>query len=161
MIKKWMCNNPKLRKRIVWVLVLILLFLNIGVSVNLNAKEAGGCISVTFDKLPMLLVNKAVLYVDGEQYNISDSKLVREIARESIVATNTDLCVHGAEIRWIDLYVGDVLIRRVGWTDHDDFLVYEASLIHWIPFSAGGDGLASPPKELISSLESLIDASQS
>ena len=159
MIKKWISNNPKLRKRIVWLVVLVLLFLNIGVGIN--PFDNYGCISITFDKLPMLLVNKAVLYVDGEQYTVSDSKLVREIARESIVATNTDTCVHGAEIRWIDLYVGNALIRRVGWTDHDDFLVYEASLIHWIPFSAGGDGLASPPKELINSLKSLIDASQS
>ena len=150
-------KRQRLRAIIIWVTVLFLLVLNVGASVNLNAKEGGSCISITFDKLPMLLVNKAVLYVDGEQYDISDNKLVREIAYESIVATNTDICIHGAEKRWIELYVGDVLIRRIGWTEHDDFLIYEASLIYWIPFSIDGDGLVSPPDELINRLESIID----
>lgn len=152
MIREWMSNNSKLCKRIILITVLLLLVLNVGIRVNMDIG-----ISVTFDKLPMLLVNKAVLYVDGEQYDISDSKLVREIARGSIVATNTDICVEGAKKRWIELYVGDVLIRRIGWTDHDDFLIYEASLIHWMPFSQVGDGLVSPPDELINRLESIID----
>lgn len=157
-----MCENNinkrrKLRSIIIWVTVLFMLILNVGISVNL--RDSGGCISVTFDKFPMLLVNKAVLCVDGKQYDISDSKLVRQIANESIVATNTDLCIHSKE-RWIDLYLGNLLVRRIYWEpEHDMFIVYKESLIHWIFFSFEGDGLVFPSDELIQSLESIIDNS--
>lgn len=156
MIRKPANNNPISRKLIIWTLVLLLLVFNVSVSINLNAKEGGSCISVTFDKLPMLLVNNAVLCVDGDQYNIPDRELASEIAHESIVATNTDLCVHSKD-RWIDLYWGNVLVRRIYWeTDHNMFVVYKASLIHWIPFSIEGDGLVFPSDELVHRLESLI-----
>ena len=154
MLQKWKETPRRIRKRIVWIFALLMVLLNVGACINLN--DTGGCISITFDKLPMLLVDRAVLGINEKEYVISDIKFARKIAQESIVASNTDLCIHDRD-RWIDLYVGDVRVRRIYWEEeHDSFLVYEADGVHWVLFSAGGEGFIFPSDDLIDTLESII-----
>lgn len=156
-MQKRLSKHTSLRLLIIGV-VLLLLLTNVGISINPG--DNGGCISVTFDKLPMLLAQKAILCVDGEQYDVSDTKLVREIVRESVVATNTDLRYVNTE-RWIDIYCGNCLVRRIHWItgDYPMFIVYNASPIHWIFFSNDGDGIVFPSDKLINNLESVIGTS--
>ena len=141
-------------------IVLVLLFLNVGI--RMNPFVSGGCFSFTFDKLPMLLANKAVIRVGDDSYVITDSRLVNEITSETICATHTDLSYPKTD-RWIDIYCGNKLIRSMRWDDlHDGIIVYnvhdDSGMLHWLFPSYGGDGIVYPSEELISQLNEIINA---
>lgn len=140
------------------IILLLLLFLN--VSVHFNPFVNGGCFSITFDKLPMLLANKAVIRVGEDSYVITDIRLVHKLTSETICATHTDLRYPNTD-RWIDIYCGRTLIRSMRWENlHDGIVVYnvhnDSSILHWILPTDGGDGIVYPSEELISKLESMI-----
>lgn len=137
--------------------VLLLLFLN--VSFSSNPFDGGGCFSVAFDKLPMMLADKVVICLGEETtYEVTDIELVREISSATQCATNTDLCYSGYN-RWIDIYCGNVLIRRMSWDlEHNGILVYNADIFHWIFPSKDGHGLVYPSAELIAKLEAVIES---
>ncbi|MDD6200516.1 MAG: hypothetical protein PUB93_04525 [Firmicutes bacterium] len=138
------------------VALLILLFLN--VSLRINPFDGGGCISIAFDKFPMLIANRAVICYGDVRYEITDIGLVREITSETRCATNTDLR-HPNTDRWIEIYCGDTLIRRMRWEDnHDGIIVYNAGVLHWIFPSNDGEGLVYPSEELLARLNTLIGA---
>lgn len=157
MLKKWISEHKKLRSFVLWVLALLLLAINIGIS--FNPSDNGGCISVTFDKLPMLLAQKAILRMGDKTYSITDVKLVHEIVSETIVATNTDLRYAETD-RWIDIYCGNFIVRKIHWLGRHDtphmFIVYNTSPIHWILFSKDGDGIVFPSDGLIAHLEKIV-----
>ena len=134
--------------------VLLLLVLN--VSIEANPNDGGGCYSIAFDKLPMLMADKAVICVDGERYEITDTNLVDQITDETMCATNTDLCFSEND-RWIELYCGKTLIRRMRWEDHhDSVIVYEADIAHWVFPSMEGYGMVTLSDELLSKLYAVL-----
>lgn len=134
--------------------ICIVLLLN--VAVHFNPFDSGECISVAFDKLPMMLANRAVIRWGEKQYEITDGELVRRITSEARCATDTDLC-YGKADRWIDIYCGDVLVRSMMWeTEHDTIIVYRTDLFHWILPSAEGLGMVDPSCDLIEALESIM-----
>ena len=135
-------------------IVLVLLFLN--VAVRLNPFDNGGCFSVTLDKLPMLLANRAVIRDGENHYEITDFSFVKEITSATMCATNTDLCSHDTD-RWIDIYCGNVLIRSMQWEDnHNGIVVYQASPLHWVFPSVEGKGIVYPSEEFIAKLAAIL-----
>lgn len=139
-----------------FVVVCLLLLVNAAVCFNTN--DGGGCISVSFDKLPMLIADRVVIRVGEQSYEVTDMELVRQITSETKVATNTDLCNHEID-RWIDVYCGDTLIRSMMWEDyHDGIVVYHAGFLHWIIPSDSGLGIVYPSEELLQKLEEIVKA---
>ncbi len=140
------------------IVVVVLLFLN--VSVRLNPFDGGGCFSVAFDKLPMLLADRAVIRDGENHYEINDFAFVKEITSATMCATNTDLCSHDTD-RWIDIYCGNVLIRSMQWeANHNGIIVYQAGPLHWVFPSVEGKGIVYPSEEFIAKLEAVIQTSQ-
>ena len=152
-------NRSRTRK---WILLVCLvsacLLLFVNVAVSFNTRDGGGCISVTFDKLPMMFADRAVIRVGEISYEITDDDLLRQIVSETRVATNTDLCNHKVD-RWIDVYCGDTLVRSMMWEDyHDGIVVYHAGVSHWVFPSDSGLGIVYPSEELLQKLEEIIKA---
>lgn len=145
-----------------WILLACLagicLLLLMNTAVCFNTQDGGGCISVAFDKLPMMIADRAVIRVGEKSYEVTDTQLVRQITSETRVATNTDLCNHKVD-RWIDIYCGDTLIRSMMWEDyHDGIVVYHAGIFHWVIPSDSGLGIVYPSDELLQKLEEVIEA---
>ena len=137
------------------LLLVALLVLNVGV--HFNPTDNSDCISVVFDKLPMLLANRAVLVKGNERYDISDADLVDDIVQETMVATHSGLR-HTKRERWIEIYWGDILVRKIQWVGGLDemFIVYQPDLIHWVIPMA--EGIVFPSDELIARLNALMKA---
>lgn len=152
-------QNRKLSLVVKWGIVLLLLVLNVGVSLDIGGN--GGCISITFDKLPMRLVNRAVICIGEEEYEVSNKDLVCDIVDETVVATCTDLH-HTKADRWIKLYCGNVLVRKIQWSDccGHIFIVYEAGALHWVLPTYDGEGMVLPSDELINKLNAVIKRSR-
>ena len=139
------------------VVVIGLLFMNVAVSATPNL--GGGCISVTFDKFLMQLVDRAVLRDGNDSYEITDADLIEQIKSETLCATKTDLCHSETTDRWIELYIGDMLVRQMRWEDeHDQIIVYQADLFHWIIYSLDGDGMVQPSADLTAKLYEILEA---
>ena len=148
----------KKRKRcigITWICILVLLVLNVGI--GFHPEENQGCLTVVFDKFPMLLANRLVLRIGINSYEISDVDLVRTVVKETMIATSAGLR-HMSQDRWIEVYCGNLLVRKIQWvTGADDhmFVVYNEDVFHWIlPFSKG-EGIVYPSDELIEKLETI------
>ncbi len=140
-------------------LVCLLVFLLVNAAVEANPWDSGGCFSVTFDKLAMATADRAVIVVGEERYEISDIQLVRDITEQTMCATNTDLCCSSRGNRWIEIYRGESLVRRMRWEEfHDSVIVYEADLTHWVFPSSDGHGLVSLSDELLAELKAVIGA---
>lgn len=138
--------------------VVLIVLPAVSAAVSMNPSDNGGCFSVAFDKAAMRSADRAVICVNEERYEISDPALVREIADQTLAATNTDLRHPNTE-RWIELYRGDRLIRRMRWEDnHGGIVVYEADWLHWVFPSDSGEGLVYPSEELLAQLNALISA---
>ncbi len=133
-------------------LLLVLLLLN--VSVEMNLRGNGGCVSVAFDKLPMLLADKVVLRIGEYSYTIDDISVVRQIVSETKVATCTDLRFWEQNAFWIDIYCGDILIRSMKCkSDFTQVIVYEKDALHWIFPTFEGEGMVFLSEELIATLQ--------
>ncbi len=149
-----------LKSKKIYILLGVVLLLLLNVGVCFNPFDNGGCISVTFDKLPMMLADRAVLCVGEERYEINDLSLVHELTKQTCVATNTDLCCTESGDRYIEIYWGNTLVRRMLWErNHDKIVVYNEGVFHWVLFSQEGDGLVFPSEELIAKLNEVIAAS--
>jgi hypothetical protein len=139
------------------VALCIVLLLQINVGVSCNPFDGGGCISVTFDKLPMMLADRAVIRVGEKHYEMTDLDFVRQITAETRCATNTDLC-HNKTDRWIDIYWGETLVRSMMWeTEHDSIIVYDAGILHWVFPSDEGLGIVDPSDDLLQKLKQVIE----
>ncbi len=108
------------------ILLVVFLAVNVGFWCNED------CISVAFDKAAMKKVDRAAVIVDGTEYPITDPWLIRQLADQTVVSTHTLLC-NSQEGRWIELYDGDKLVRRMNWEQaHDGVIVYASDQTHWI-----------------------------
>ena len=136
------------------------LFLLLNVSIGSKIEMVRGCISIAFDKWDMMWADKAILYVDGQEYVITDIDLVREIAKDTAVATYYEECECTAGYkndRWIELYVGDRQIRRMQWLEsHDWVRTYDTDAFHWVLFNDTDAGYAELDLELCQKLYQLV-----
>jgi hypothetical protein len=147
-VKRWILLSAAIS-------IALLLLINVGVSCN--PFDGGGCISVTFDKLPMMLADRAVIRVGEKHYEITDRDFVRQITTETRCATNTDLCYNKTD-RWIDIYCGNTLIRSMMWeSEHNGIIVYEAGVFHWVFPSAEGQGIVDPSNDLLQNLKQVTE----
>lgn len=137
--------------------VLVVLYLNVGIASDIGG--SGGCISIVFDKFSMLFADRAVICVGKERYEITDRDLIHQITKETMCAGNTDLCYPKNINRWIEIYRGDTLVRRMQWRD-DDFeemvIAYQADGLHWISPSYDGHGIVFISDELLAELNKVI-----
>ncbi len=141
-------------KKAIWIGVLLFLLLNVGISFNLA--DAQGNISVTFDKLPMMLANKVVIREGEQTYETTDFSFVKEITNTTLCATHSGIC-HGNNDRWIEVYCGPVLVRKMRWEhNHNGILVYEPGPLHWI-IGIQDTGIVYPSAELTAKLEALME----
>ena len=139
------------------VLVIGLLFMNVAVSATPDL--GGGCISITCDKFLMKLVDRAVLCNKNNRYEITDADLIEQIKSETLCARQTDLCHSEITNRWIELYIGDMLVRQMRWEgEHDQIIVYNTDFFHWIFPSSDGVGLIQPSADLSAKLYEILDA---
>ena len=161
MNKKLTATEKKKIKRIIkyicMIFVLVILCLNVSFSFNLFGSY--GCISVAFDKWDMMHVNKAYI-VDGDNtYEITDRDLIKQISKETRVATKTD--VRCQPVRWIELYYNEKLVRRIGWTGCcDGGKVYTADASHWIWPSCEKEGFCDFSRELLEQMSLIIDTKE-
>lgn len=152
-------RNKKFSKKLLCLCVLLIFLLGLlllNVSLRMNPFDNGGCFSISFDKLPMSMANRVVIYTSDSSVEITDRDLICSITKETSCATNTDLRYEKTE-RWIEIYCGNTLIRRMRWEDnHGVIVVYHADLIHWIFPSTEGDGIVYPSSQLTAKLEAII-----
>lgn len=153
---KW-DRRYKRRRAVIWIIVLFLLVLNVNLGIYPNgAKYSGqGCISVSFDKVPLLLADRIVVRQGDARYEITDRKLIWDVVTESRIPTNAGLR-HMQTDRWIEIYCGDLLVRNIRWAtalDGDVFVVYKADSLHWILPEDLSEGQVFPPADLIARLE--------
>ena len=113
------------------------------------------CLDVCLAAAVVLIVLPAVSA--AVSMNPSDNGGCFSVAFDK-AATNTDLRHPNTE-RWIELYRGDRLIRRMRWEDnHGGIVVYEADWLHWVFPGDSGEGLVYPSEELLAQLNALISA---
>ena len=106
----------------------------IGRNVGINNPFAplGNAISVVFDKAQVLDADKVVLREGDKSLTITDPAQVRSIAEDFLVANSSGLCGYYQD-RWIYIYNGEKLVRKIHWNDHDNLAtVYQADLTHWL-----------------------------
>ena len=145
------------RRAIIWIIVLVLLVLNVNLGFYPNgAKYSGqGCISVSFDKMLLLLADRIVVRQGNALYEITDRKLIWDVVTESRLPTNAGLRYMQTD-RWIEIYCGDLLVRKMRWAtalDGDVFVVYEADSLHWIFPEDLSEGQVFPSADLVARLE--------
>lgn len=150
-------KNRRRKLLIVTCFGLLLLLLLLNASVGIHPKDNGGCISVSWDKMPMLFADKAVLRIGEYNYTIDDIAVVRSIVSETSVATCTDLRFWEQNACWIDIYCGDVLIRSMKCeADFTQVVVYEKDILHGIFPSVEGKGMVYLSEELIATIKKQI-----
>lgn len=127
---------------IVLVLVLLILFLNVGI--NGSPWDAGGCVSISFDKWDMMTADKVVIWVGEEQYTTTDASFIRALAYDSLAGTFSEYCCSHLDYdMWVEIYKGDRLVRRMRWIENHDSLAYEADPTHWVLFGEEGHAFLS------------------
>ena len=142
-------------KKVAFWGVVVYLLLNASVGVK-DVTVCGNCFSIAFDKWDMMWVDKAIIYVDNEEYVITDIEFVREIAKGTAAAIYYDGCQaieserrRNDYTRWIELYAGEKRVRRMPWLKaHEYIQVYEADIAHWILFGDTGVGYTTLEWEL-------------
>ncbi|MBE6924363.1 MAG: hypothetical protein E7466_03890 [Ruminococcaceae bacterium] len=113
-----------------FVLLIISLFLN--VSVAGEPGDAGGCISISFDKWDMQRADKVIIYYGGEQYTVTDTEFIQALTRQTLAGTSSEYCCSHFEDGWVEIYRGDRLIRRMRYVEAHGALAYEADIGHWV-----------------------------
>lgn len=152
------------KKWFVTILCIALVVMIISQFVAVNVKglitEAGGCISIAFDKHAMRRADRIVLHRDNISVTITDESLVHELSNTLMVADKTDLKASFGN-DWIEIHDGDQLIRRMRWgqAGHINRVeVYKADPSHWIWPSTDQQGLVFLSDELAEKLTSIIEA---
>ena len=149
---KW-DRRYKRRRAIIWIIILALLVLNVNLGIS-DLDSDHGCISVSFDKVPLLLADRIVVCRGDERYEITDRALVWEVATVSRVPVH--ISHYSDTVCWLEVYCGDFLVRRIRWADGclgEVFIVYEQDIGHWI-FPNGENGaMVYPSQELLAKLK--------
>lgn len=115
---------------LVCIFLIITLFLN--ASIAGEPGDAGGCISISFDKWDMQRADKVMIYYDGEQYTVTDPEFIQALTTETLAGTFSEYCCSHFEDGWIEIYRGDRLIRRMRYIENHGALAYEADIAHWV-----------------------------
>lgn len=134
---------------------------------NILQSEIGKCISVSlFGKLELLGVDRAGLVVYGEEIEITDAELIRQIVKETRVATHMDTdccqdCCGCPDPHWgLKLYRGEECVRSMVWqTCCDAVEVYKPDATHWLippPEVKAEAGYVELSRDLVRELETLI-----
>lgn len=124
------------------LILAIILIPNVGVASGI--KDAGGCISVSFDKWDMMHADKLVIKIGAAEYITTDTDFIQQFARETLAGTHSDYCCARTEYdKWIEIYKGDRLIRRMRWIQNHDAIAYEADAGHWVLFGEEGHSFLS------------------
>lgn len=110
--------------------------------------NAGGCISVVFDKPLVRGADRIVVYEGGQVITITDKETVRQIADLFVVANCTGLCSPGNERR-IEIYNGNRLVRNIRQTQcgSDMYYIYQCDLFHWVLPEPGDGEVGLTPEE--------------
>lgn len=147
------------------LLVAVLAILNIAIC--FNPFDSGGCIAVIYDKAAMRAADKIVLCVGENRYeitndNFSDAVFIDWITADLMVATHTALR-HVKTDRWLEIYSGDTLVRRMNWAscaDETGVFIYEEDFSHQIYhgyYSGGSDyGMIFPSDAVVEKLNAII-----
>ena len=164
------------RKQKVWRVIVICLlviaaisayplaYLIQNVAICFNPFDAGGCIAIVYDKAAMRAADRVVLCVGEDRYEITDADFVDDITDELMVASRSGL--RFAEIdRWIEIYDGDTLVRRILWaecTDAKGVFIYYEDKLHPVyqdeHLEYTEDGQIIPSDELVEKLNAIIAA---
>ena len=140
------------------ILAVIVLTQVVGVSILGAFSQSGGCVSVVFDKHTVMGADKIVVREGETVITITDKALVREIAAEFVVANRTDLCGHHAD-KWLEIYNGEKLVRRIHWNDHEELVeVYEADDAHWVWPSDSQIGQIYLSRKFVDRLDEILKA---
>ena len=153
-----------------YILALVLVALsvyrlsNIAIRCTLWA-NSGGCIAIVYDKAAMRAADKVVLCVGENRYDITNVFLVHWITEETMAATRTGLRYHSHTDRWIEIYHGETLVRRMQWAeclDETGVFVYQEDSTHPIYSGYVGpeDGMIFPSKLLVEKLNAIIEAAE-
>lgn len=153
-----------------YILALVLVALtvyrltNIAIRCTLWA-NSGGCIAIVYDKAAMRAADKVVLCVGENRYDITNVFLVHWITEETMAATRTGLRYHSHTDRWIEIYHGETLVRRMQWAEclyETGVFVYQEDSTH--PIYSGyvdpEDGMIFPSKLLVEKLNAIIEAAE-
>ncbi len=117
------------------------------------------CITVVFDKHQMKNADRILIRVGNGCYEVTDGDLIREITDSTLYAQTWGQCCEAQPDRWIEVYQGEMLVRRMGWEQaHDGILVYEPDAGHWI-LGAQGPGQVYLPEKVLEKLEAVIHSS--
>ena len=154
--------------RYIFLLVLVALFAyrmcNIAIRCTLWA-NSGGCIAIVYDKAAMRAADKVVLCVGENRYDITNVFLVHWITEETMAATRTGLRYHSHTDRWIEIYHGETLVRRMQWAecvDETGVFIYQEDSHH--PIYSGyvdpEDGMIFPSKLLVEKLNAIIASAE-
>ena len=125
----------KLTKRLlpgcIALAVVLLLALNVSADCSL---DAGGCLSISFDKWAMTHADRLVVFDGQKEVTITDRDFIRSFGREVASGSHKDYCCAQDDIAWAELYKGDRLICRLRYVPNHDAFAYEADLFHWVLF---------------------------
>ena len=157
-------KNKHLHIFIILLATGVAVYCMVNVAVRFNLFDDGGCIALVHDKAAMRAADKIVLRVGDSRYEITDANFADQITEELMVATHT--CLRYAEIdRWIEIYSGDTLVRRMLWAscaDETGVFVYENDWLHPIyhtyPSNGSATGMIFPSKTLVEKLNAIIAA---
>ncbi len=158
--KKWI-----LRYMIVLVLAALAVYRVFNIGIRCTLFDSGGCIAIVYDKAAMRAADKVVLCVGEDRYDITNVFLVHWITEETMVATHTGLRYYSHIDRWIEIYRGETLVRRMQWADclyETGVFVYQEDSTH--PIYSGNvdpeDGMIFPSKLLVEKLNAIIAAGE-
>lgn len=154
-----------------YILALVLAALAVyrlfNIAIRCNPFDSGGCIAIVYDKAAMRAADKVVLCVGENRYDITDVFLVHRITEATMVATHTCLHYNSRTDRWIEIYHGETLVRRMQWAecaDETGVFVYKEDSSHQIyrGYEEGPeDGMIFPSKALVEKLNAIIAAADS
>ena len=119
------------------VIAVVLLTANIGFC--FNPFDSGGCIAIVYDRAAMRAADRVVLCDGEDRYEITDNNatdaiMIDWITDDLLVASHTALR-HAKTDRWIEIYSGDTLVRRMNWAscaDETGVFIYEEDVSHQI-----------------------------
>ncbi len=114
------------------------------------------CITVVFDKYQMKNADRVLIRQGNQCFEVTDRDLVDEITDATLYAERWGQCCDEKTDRWIEVYCGDNLVRRMRWeANHDSVLVYEPDAGHWI-LGTQESGQVYPSAELLEKLDTVI-----
>lgn len=154
--------------RYIFLLVLVALFAYrmFNIAIRCTLFDSGGCIAIVYDKAAMRAADKVVLCVGEDRYEIANAFWVHWITEETMVATHTRLRYSPTTDRWIEIYRGETLVRRIQWAtcvDETGVFVYKEDSTHPIYSvdpTGPEDGMIFPSKLLVEKLNAIIEAAE-